>query len=75
MDHALYGRYWKDGKRVLPAYNLFGELVHDTPVARYCEAGKRCDSLLQCGVGYCDSTGQCSNALPTVNGDLNIWRK
>ena len=75
MEYAQYCRYQQNGERVLPPYNIFGECVHDKRLGRYCENGKRCDSLMQCGVGYCDSTGQCSNAVPTVNGDMNIWRK
>ena len=73
MTYAQYCRFERNGQRVFPSYNLFGECVWDRPVAgRYCEAGKPCASLLNCGAGYCASTGTCSAAKPTVNAGQYI---
>jgi hypothetical protein len=63
---AAYCRFDVNGQRLFPSYNLYGECVWNRPVDRYCEAGKACSSLLDCGRGYCASTGTCSAAKPTV---------
>ena len=67
MNYARYNRFVINGQRVFPSYNIFGESIWDRPInGPYCQAGEPCLNLLDCGQGYCSSTGVCSAAKPTV---------